>query len=64
VQSNHPIPTGRRPSQMPWSIPSTSGKCPDCYDTGTMTVTLFGVRDGDRYERRDEPCHCPKGGAA
>jgi hypothetical protein len=55
----------RLPSQMPSALtfPNISGKCPDCHDTGTMTVTLWGVRDGDRYEQADEPCRCPLGQA-
>jgi hypothetical protein len=53
--------TGRLPSQLPWAKSQKqfhNGKCPDCYDTGMMSVTLWGVRDGDRYTQVDEPCHC------
>ena len=53
--------TRRLPSQMPWATPCPKWACQDCRDTGTTTVTLYGVKDGDRYERQDEPCHCKLG---
>ena len=54
-------PNGRYRSAInPTDIPSQFD-CLDCYDTGTATVTLWGVIDGDRYAQRDEPCHCSLG---
>lgn len=51
----------RLPSQLPWHTDCPKWNCQDCRDTGTVRVTLYGVRDGDRYEQADEPCHCPLG---